>query len=82
MLLACYRQVDMILTAEHLLRVLHLHKHFDIAPLSMSVKPNETEKCHIAVRFFWKSLILILSDGQCYDSKDLQRALSYYLVRK
>ena len=84
MLLACYWQVDMILTAEHLLRVLHLHQYFGTDPLSLSVTPNKTEESHTAVRFLGKvvkDLIYYLSGGEHYDAECFQRALNYYLVR-
>ena len=84
MLLACYWQVDMILTAEHLLHVLHLHQYFGADPLSVSITPNKTEESHTDVRFLGKAvkdLIYYLSGGERYDAECFQKALNYYLVR-
>ena len=64
----------MILTAENLLRVLHIYKYLRPIP-SPKVKPNETKK------FSFSDIIYYISGGEHYDAVTFQELPNYYLVR-
>ena len=76
----CHWQVDVILTAEHMLHVLHIHNYFGTVPSPVVDTPNETEK--FSLKKGIKNIIYYLSGGEDYDAAIFQGALSYYLVRK
>ena len=70
----------MILTAEHLLRFLHIHKWFSTVPSSVIVTPNKREELSFkksATRVV-KKIIHYLSGGEQFDV-NFQEALK---VRK
>lgn len=70
----------MILTAEHMLRVLHIHGYFGTVPSPVVDTPNKTEK--FSLKKGVKNIVYYLSGGEDYDAAIFQGALSYYLVRK
>ena len=71
----------MILTAEHLLHVLHIHKYFGTVP--SPVPPSKTEEFSFknsAIKKV-KDIICYLSGGEQVDAVKFQEALKYYQVR-
>ena len=81
--LFCHKQVDVILTAEHLLHVLHIHKYFSTKPSPVILTPNKTEVFSFkkAAMKLVKNIIYYLSGGEQYDAVTFKGALKYYLVR-
>ena len=71
----------MILTAEHLLHVLHIHKCFSTVPSSVILTPNKME-CNKSVMKYVKDTVYYLSGGDNYDAATLQGVLNSYIVRK
>ena len=74
----------MILTAEHLLRFLHIHKCFSTVPSSVIVTPNKREEFSFkksATRVV-KEIIYFLFGGEQFDVMNFHEALNYYQVRK
>ena len=74
----------MILTAEHLLHVLHIHKRFSTVPSSVIVTPNKKEKFSFkksATRVV-KKIIYFLFGGEQFDVVKFHEAPNYYQVRK
>ena len=75
------QQVDMILTAEHLLHVLHIHKYLGTVP--SPVPPSKTEEFSFkrSAMKKVKGIICYLSGGEQVDAVKFQEALKYYQVR-
>ena len=69
----------MILTAEHLLHVLHIHKYFSTKPSPVILTPNKTEE--FSLKRSAMKLVYYLSGGEQYDAVTFKGALKYYLVR-
>ena len=68
----------MILTAEHLLHVLHIHKCFSTVPSSVILTPNKMESNKSVMKYVKD----YLSGGDNYDAATLQGVLNCYIVRK
>ena len=71
----------MVLTAEHLLHVLHIHKYCSTVP--SPIPPNKTEESSFknsAIKEV-KDIICYLSGGEQVDAVNFQEALKYYQVR-
>ena len=74
----------MILTAEHLLHVFHIHKRFSTVPSSVILTPNKTEEFSFkksATRVL-KKIIYFLFGGEQFDVVNFHESLNYYQVRK
>ena len=83
-LLFTIQQVDMILTAEHLLHVLHIHKCFSTKPSPVILTPNKTERLSFnkSAMKYVKHIIYYISGGDHYDAATLHGALKCCLVSK
>ena len=71
----------MILTAEHLLHVLRIHKCFSTVPSSVILTPNKMESNKSVMKYV-KDIVYYLSGGDLYDAATLQGVLNCYIVRK
>ena len=74
----------MILTAEHLLHVLHIHKYFSTKPSPVILTPNKMERLSFneSAKKYAKHIIYYVSGGNHYDAATLHGALKGCLVSK